>query len=106
MKEKENNNGEKPAVKEKKPFSPQQLQKRKKMVIFPLFFLLFAVSMWLIFAPSGDKMEVTGDVFNTNLPTPKKSGIIADKQDAYRQEAMREKEQEKKGKNHHFLPFL
>ncbi len=95
MKEKENNNGEKPAAKEKKPLSPQQLQKRKKMVIFPLFFLLFAVSMWFIFAPSGDKSEETGDTFNTNLPTPKKSGIVADKQDAYQQEAMREKEQEK-----------
>ena len=47
---KANNNGAKPVVEEKKPLSPQQLQKRKKMVIFPLFFLLFAVSMWLIFA--------------------------------------------------------
>jgi conjugative transposon TraM protein len=95
MKEKENNSGEKPTVKEKMPLSTQQLQKRKKMVIFPLFFLLFAVSMWFIFAPSGDKREETGDVFNTNLPTPKKSGIITDKRDAYRQEALREKEQEK-----------
>jgi len=95
MKEKENNNVVKPAVKEKKQFSPQQLQKRKKMVIFPLFFLLFAICMWFIFAPSGDKKEETGDVFNTNLPTPKKSGIVADKQDAYRQEAMTIKEQEK-----------
>jgi conjugative transposon TraM protein len=51
--------------------------------------------MWLIFAPSGDKTEETGNIFNTNLPTPKKSGIIADKRDAYRQEAMRAKEQEK-----------
>ncbi|QGY46387.1 conjugative transposon protein TraM [Maribellus comscasis] len=95
MKEKENNNGEKLVAKEKKSLSPQQLQKRKKMVIFPLFFLLFAVSMWFIFAPSGEKSEETGDTFNTNLPTPKKSGIVADKQDAYRQDAMREKEQEK-----------
>lgn len=95
MKEKENNKWVKSAVEEKKPLTPQQLQKRKKMVIFPLFFLLFAVSMWFIFAPSGDKSEETGDTFNTNLPTPKKSGIVAEKQEAYRQEAMREKEQEK-----------
>jgi conjugative transposon TraM protein len=95
MKEKENNSGEKPTVEEKKPLTPQQLQKRKKMVIFPLFFLLFAISMWFIFVPSGEKNEEPGDVFNTNLPTPKKSGIISDKRDAYRQQAMREKEQEK-----------
>lgn len=95
MKENENNNGKKPAKKEKKLLTPQQLQKRKKMVIFPLFVLLFAVSMWFIFAPSEDKSKETGDVFNTNLPTPKKSGIIADKRDAYRQEAMKTKEQEK-----------
>ncbi len=95
MNEKENNTGLKPAVEEKKPLSPQQLQKRKKMVIFPLFFLLFALSMWFIFAPSGEKSEETGNTFNTNLPTPKGSDIVADKQDAYRQEAMREKQQEK-----------
>ena len=95
MKEQENNKGLKAAVEEKKPLTLQQLQKRKKMVIFPLFFLLFALSMWFIFAPSGEKNKETGDTFNTNLPTPKESDIVADKQDAYRQESMREKEQEK-----------
>jgi len=95
MKEQENNKEEKPAVEEKKPLTLQQLQKRKKMVVFPLFFLLFAVSMWLIFAPSVNKNEEARDVFNTNLPKPKESGIISDKRDAYRQEAMRDKEQEK-----------
>jgi len=60
MKKKENNKELKQAIEEKKPLTPQQLQKRKKMVIFPLFFLLFAVSMWFIFAPSGDKSEETG----------------------------------------------
>ena len=57
MKEQENNIGVKPEVEEKKPLTLQQLQKRKKMVIFPLFFLLFALSMWFIFAPSGEKSE-------------------------------------------------
>lgn len=95
MKEKESNKEVKPAVEEKKPLTPQQLQKRKKMVIFPLFFLLFAVIMWFIFIPSADKNAENGDVFNTNLPKPKESGIISDKRDAYRQEAMRDNEQEK-----------
>jgi conjugative transposon TraM protein len=83
------------AEKEKKELTPQQLQKRKKMVIFPLLFLLFAGSMWLIFAPLGDKAEEQKDGFNTDLPTPKESGIISDKRDAYMQEAMQSKQQEK-----------
>lgn len=91
-----NENQNKPvAEKEKKELTPQQLQKRKKMVIFPLLFLLFAGSMWLIFAPSGDKGEEQKDGFNTDLPVPKESGIVSDKRDAYMQEAMQSKQQEK-----------
>jgi len=91
-----NQNKEKPAVvKEKKELTPQELQKRKKMIIFPLLFLLFAGSMWLIFAPSGNKAEEQKDGFNTDLPTPKESGIISDKREAYVQDAMQSKQQEK-----------
>lgn len=89
-------NKETPAVKEqKKALTPQQLQKRKKMVIFPLLFLLFAGSMWLIFAPSGDKSDEQVDGFNTELPNPNEKGIIGDKIDAYTQEAMQSKQQAK-----------
>jgi len=85
-----------PAVKaEKKVLTPQQLQKRKKMVIFPLLFLLFAGSMWLIFAPSGDKDAEQVDGFNTELPDPNKNGIISDKREAYLQEALQSKQQAK-----------
>ena len=92
----ENQNKEKPvAEKEKKELTPQQLQKRKKMVIFPLLFLLFAGSMWLIFAPSGDKDEQQTVGFNTELPTPKENDIVSDKREAYMQEAMQAKQQEK-----------
>ncbi|MDD3062951.1 MAG: conjugative transposon protein TraM [Massilibacteroides sp.] len=91
-----NQNKEKPIEgKEKKELTPQELQKRKKMIIFPLLFLLFAGSMWLIFAPSGNKGEEQKDGFNTNLPTPKESGIISDKREAYVQDAMQSKQQEK-----------
>lgn len=91
-----NQNNDKPVEgKEKKELTPQELQKRKKMIIFPLLFLLFAGSMWLIFAPSGDKSEEQQDGFNTDLPTPKESGIISDKREAYVQDAMQSKQQEK-----------
>ena len=35
----------------KKELTPRQIQMRKKMVVFPLFFLAFAGCMWLIFSP-------------------------------------------------------
>lgn len=92
---KENNNNRKSDAGEKKEPTLQQLQKRKKMIIFPLLFLLFAGSMWLIFAPSGSKDEQQTDGFNPELPMPKDEGIIGDKRDAYELEAMRRREQEK-----------
>ncbi len=92
----ENQNKEKPvAEREKKELTPQQMQRRKKMVIFPLLFLLFAASMWLIFAPKDSEEEQQKDGFNTELPTPKESGIISDKREAYVQEAMQSKQQDK-----------
>lgn len=42
--------------KEKKELTPQQIQQRKKMLIYPLMGLVFLGSMYLIFAPS-DKDE-------------------------------------------------
>lgn len=81
----------------KKELTPAQMQKRRKMLVMPLFFLLFAGAMWLIFAPSkkeGD--EAAGqDGFNSEIPTPKDEGIYTDKRTAYEQEAMRQREQDK-----------
>ncbi|SBW05359.1 conserved hypothetical protein [uncultured Dysgonomonas sp.] len=81
----------------KQELSMAERQKRKKMLIMPLFFLLFGGAMWLIFGPSDDGKEqavgLTG--FNAELPVPKDEGIVGDKRDAYEREAMRQKEQEK-----------
>lgn len=79
----------------KKELTPQELQKRKKMLVYPLFFLIFAGVMWLIFAPSGDKAEQQPDGFNSELPIPKEDGIVGDKRTAYEQEAMQNKQNEK-----------
>ena len=40
--------------KERKELTPAEIQRRKKMLVYPLIFLVFAVAMWLIFAPSSD----------------------------------------------------
>lgn len=83
--------------KPKRELTPQQLQQRKKMIIFPLMFLAFAGSMYLIFAPSGDKQTPTEAVggFNADIPQPAGDGIIADKQKAYEAEQMNRKQQDK-----------
>ncbi|MDT3367549.1 MAG: conjugative transposon protein TraM [Bacteroidota bacterium] len=72
-------------------------QKRKKMLIMPLFFLIFGGAMWLIFAPSDkDETKVEGlSDLNAELPVPKDEGIVGDKRDAYEKEAMQQKEQER-----------
>lgn len=81
--------------KPKKELTPQEIQKRKKMLIFPIFILIFIGAMWLIFAPSSDKEEKQPDGFNPELPVPKDEGIVGDKRTAYEQEAMRNKQNEK-----------
>ena len=81
--------------KPKKELTPQEIQKRKKMLVYPLFFLIFAGAMWLIFTPTGDKDEQQLDGFNSELPIPKDEAIVGDKRSAYEQEAMQNKQNEK-----------
>ena len=71
----------------KKELTPRQIQMRKKMVVFPLFFLAFAGCMWLIFSPGEKEREEPSAGFNTALPTPESEGILSDKRDAYVQGA-------------------
>ena len=86
--------------KEKKPkkeLTPQQVQQRRKMIVFPLMFLAFAGCMYLIFAPA-DKEDVNVESvggFNADIPLPAEDGIIADKQVAYEQAMMNRKRKEK-----------
>lgn len=95
----------KPEVKKEPPKSVQprkelttaQMQKRRKMIVFPLFFLVFGACLWLIFAPSkkeeGQNEGLNG--FNAELPVPKDEGIVSDKRAAYEQDAMRQREESK-----------
>ena len=86
--------------KEKKPkkeLPPQQVQQRRKMIVFPLMFLAFAGCMYLIFAPSGKEdvnVESVGG-FNADIPLPAEDGIIADKQKAYEQAMISRKQQDR-----------
>lgn len=73
----------------------EERQRRKKFVIYPLMFLLFAGSMWLIFAPSEKEEEKQAKGFNTEVPDPMASELIGDKKKAYEKEMMEEKEKER-----------
>lgn len=101
MTEKEQNRNPTASPKEGKPETPlteEQRQRRRKMLVYPLMGLLFIGSMWLIFAPSGkDKDEAQQGVgFNTEMPLPAQSGIIADKRTAYEQARLEEKQKERR----------
>ena len=83
--------------KPKRELTPQQVQQRRKMIVFPLMFLAFAGCMYLIFASSGKEdvnMESVGG-FNADIPLPAEDGIIADKQKAYEQAMISRKQQDK-----------
>lgn len=93
----QNQNLNKCEEKEKRPLSPQEMQKRRKLIIFPLMGIAFAGCMWLIFAPSPNNEvkpnEISG--FNADIPLPQKDGIIRDKKTAYEQEQMQNKQNER-----------
>ncbi|WP_195617102.1 conjugative transposon protein TraM [Bacteroides faecis] len=83
--------------KSKRELTPQQVQQRRKMIVFPLMFLAFAGCIYLIFAPSGKEdvnVESVGG-FNADIPQPAEDGIIADKQKAYEQAMLNRKQQDK-----------
>ena len=73
----------------------EERQRRKKFIIYPLMFLLFAGSMWLIFAPSEKEGQKQAKGFNTEVPDPTAAELIGDKKKAYEKEMMEEKEQER-----------
>ncbi|GHU88982.1 conjugative transposon protein TraM [Bacteroidia bacterium] len=81
----------------KKELTPAEMQKRKKMLIMPLFFLVFGAVLWLIFAPSGKDKEKEAQQagLNVELPMPTDGGLVSDKRDAYEREAMQQKQQDR-----------
>lgn len=80
----------------KRELTPQELQKRKKLIIFPIMILAFLGSMWFIFAPSSSKDGIDGtDGFNSELPLPGKDDIVSNKKEAYEQEQLRANQEER-----------
>lgn len=85
-------------VKERKELTPAEVQRRKKMLVFPLMFIVFAGAMWLIFAPSAeDKENEVQKGFNIDVPLPKEGGLPDDKKEAYEQEDFEKQRKAKMG---------
>ncbi|EJG02031.1 conjugative transposon protein TraM [Flavobacterium sp. F52] len=68
----------------------------KKPVIFILMGIVFLGCMYLIFKPSSDKKEIENIGLNDAVPQASEAGMQADKQKAYEQEMLEQKDQEKR----------
>lgn len=82
--------------KSEKIVSEEQVQQRKKFFVYTLLGLIFCVAMWLIFAPSPKDGQESQQGFNTNVPLPIEANLIDDKQAAYEQELLKQKQDERR----------
>lgn len=75
------------ARKERKLLSPEEIQKRKKMLVYPLMGLAFVIVMYLIFAPRKAKDENDLILQGLNVEIPQITGgeLPDDKETAYKQ---------------------
>ena len=81
---------------ENKTLTAQQLQRRKKLFVYPIFFFVFAIIKYMIFSPS---LRVTADEevkgFNVEIPGAKEKEIYKNKQVAFEADMIRSKQEEK-----------
>ena len=71
-------------------------ERLKKPLIFGLMGIVFVGCMYLIFKPSSDKKEMENIGLNDAVPQATEAGLQADKQKAYEQEMLEQKDQEKR----------
>lgn len=82
-----------------KPLTPEEKRRRARYFIYPVFFLIFAACIWLIFSPSEKDRaeEEKGKGFNTEIPSPQQQQMEGNKRTAYEQEELAKKEKQRKG---------
>jgi len=71
-------------------------EKLKKPLIFGLMAIVFVGCMYLIFKPSEDKNEIEKLGLNDAVPQATEAGMQSDKQKAYEQEMLEQKDREKR----------
>jgi conjugative transposon TraM protein len=77
--------------------SEAQKQTIKKYAVFTFMAIICAGCMWFIFAPSADekaKQDAQAG-FNTDIPMPKDAELVVDKRDAYEQEQVKQRQEER-----------
>jgi conjugative transposon TraM protein len=72
-------------------------QKIKKYTVFALMAVICAGCIRFIFAPSADEKarQEAQTGFNTDIPMPQDRGLVGDKRDAYEQERIKERQEER-----------
>ena len=72
-------------------------QNAQKFIVFAFMGLAFVGCMYLIFWPSSNEKTNTEALqgFNTDVPMPREGGMIDDKRQAYQQEQMMQRQEER-----------
>lgn len=90
---KETNEADKP---QKEPLTIEQKLRQKKMLIYPLMFIVFGLCIWYIFSPSKSEKLSESKGFNTTIPMPKNKDLTDDKKAAFEQAKLEENQGEQK----------
>lgn len=79
------------------PNNSDKKQMLKKYAVFAAMGLICLGSIWMIFKPSESDIqkEQEGLGFNADIPDPNQNELIGDKRDAYEQDQMKQKQQER-----------
>jgi len=81
---------------QKEPLTVEQKLRQKKMLIFPLMFIIFGLCMWYIFSPSKSEKTKDSKGFNTMIPMPKNKELSDDKKTAFEQARLEQNQSEQK----------
>jgi len=90
---KETNEADNP---QKEPLTVEQKLRQKKMLIYPLMFIVFGLCIWYIFSPSKSEKLSETKGFNTTIPMPKNKDLTDDKKAAFEQAKLEENQGEQK----------
>lgn len=81
---------------QKEPLTVEQKLRQKKLLIYPLLFIVFGLSIWYIFSPSKSEKLMGAKGFNTTIPIPKNKDLTDDKKAIFDQARLEENQGEQK----------